>query len=252
MENSEFENARKNGSDSAQQAGVGRSALALSLTVLLIQACASGDVAAVANLVSEQNADPFSKDESGRTPLGVACEAGQVQVAKYLIETEGVSPGFKGTNGSTPLHAAARGGHLDVVRYLVDDRGVDPSCKDRNQRTPLDSAKHSGVRDFLASRGAKGSQIQQFQPVALPNTTSLLSRGPERLQMQQHFQPVTLPNATSLLSKQHSRSQSEERRPSLVCVHRVFSSRVTSEFSLTLSRCCPMEKCQQRKHQSWT
>ncbi|CAI8019530.1 hypothetical protein GBAR_LOCUS11736 [Geodia barretti] len=80
----------------AQRSNVVRGAVALSLSLLLIQACASGDVAAVANLVSEQNANPFSKDESGRTPLGVACEAGHVQVAKYLIETEGVSPVFRG------------------------------------------------------------------------------------------------------------------------------------------------------------
>ena len=40
----------------AKRSKVVRGAVALSLSVLLIQACASGDVAAVANLVSEQNA----------------------------------------------------------------------------------------------------------------------------------------------------------------------------------------------------
>ncbi|CAI8033550.1 Ankyrin repeat domain-containing protein 31, partial [Geodia barretti] len=111
--------------------------------------------------------------------------------AKYLIETEGVSPGFRGTDGATPLHSAARGGHLTVVSYLVDEQGVDPSSRDRNQLTPLDYAKNDDVKNFLASRGAKGSQ-------------------------QKKFQPVTLPNATSLLSKQQSHPKPELRRPSLV------------------------------------
>ena len=138
---------------------------AFTLTLLLIQACASGDVVLVANLVSEQNADPFSKDESGRTPLGVACEAGHVQVAKYLIETKGVSPGFRGTNGSTPLHAAARGGHLDVVRYLVDDRGVDPSSRDREGLSPLDYATNNVVREFLIRCNVLGTKGKSFLPV---------------------------------------------------------------------------------------
>ena len=148
----------------AQRSNVVRGAVALSLSLLLIQACASGDVAAVANFVSEQNANPFSKDESGRTPLGVACEAGHVQVAKYLIETEEVSPGFRGTDGATPLHSAARGGHLTVARYLVDEQGVNPSCTDKNGLRPIDYAKNSNVREFLLHYNSRGAQADWLGP----------------------------------------------------------------------------------------
>ena len=140
----------------AQRSGVLRSAVALSLTLLLIQACASGDVAAVASLVSEQNANPFSRDESGRTPLGAACEAGHVQVARYLIETGGVSPGFRGAGGATPLHLAARGGRLEVVKYLVEEKGVDPNCKDESGLKPFDYSQNEDVRKFLAYFGTRG------------------------------------------------------------------------------------------------
>ena len=140
---------------------LGRRTLALSLTVLLIQACAAGDVATVADLISVRNANPFVKDESGRTPLGVACEAGHLDVVRHLIEREGVSPGFRGAGGTTPLHVAARGGHVEVVRYLIDERGVDPSCEDDNGVTPLDCAQDVKVKKFLLSRGARKSKTDR-------------------------------------------------------------------------------------------
>ena len=140
---------------------LGRRAVVLSLTLLLIQACAAGDVATVADLISVRNANPFEKDESGRTPLGVACEAGHLDVVRHLIEKEGVSPGFRGAGGTTPLHVAARGGHVEVVRYLIDERGVDPSCEDDNGVTPLNCAQYVKVKKFLLSRGARKSKTDR-------------------------------------------------------------------------------------------
>ena len=118
-------------------------------------------MATVADLISVRNANPFEKDESGRTPLGVACEAGHLDVVRHLIEREGVSPGFRGAGGTTPLHVAARGGHVKVVRYLIDERGVDPSCEDDNGVTPLDCAQYVKVKKFLLSRGARKSKTDR-------------------------------------------------------------------------------------------
>ena len=148
-----------------QQSTALRRAAALSLTILLIQACASGDLVAVTNLVADQCANPFSRDESGRTPLGAACEAGHVEVARYLIETAGVSPRSRGADGATPLHAAAKGGHLTVIRYLVEKQGVDPSIKDSDGRSPLEYTKNSVVREFLISHDVHGSQGNKFMPI---------------------------------------------------------------------------------------
>ena len=67
-----------------------RGVVALSLTALLIQACASGDVAAVVNLVTERHASASEQDEeSGLTPLVAACEAGHMEVVKYISDREG-------------------------------------------------------------------------------------------------------------------------------------------------------------------
>ena len=149
---------RTKGDSSPRHSGLGRGALALSLTVLLIQACASGDVAAVADLVSEKNVDPFAGDESGRTPLAVACEAGHMEVVKFLMERDKEERALTGAGGTTPLHVAARGGHIEVVKYLIDDRGMDPSCEDSDGFTPLDCARNSKMRKCLLSCGARGSK----------------------------------------------------------------------------------------------
>ncbi|CAI8056202.1 hypothetical protein GBAR_LOCUS30624, partial [Geodia barretti] len=131
------------GDGSPAHPGVGRRAAALSLTLLLIQACASGDVAAVVDLVSGKNADPFASDESGRTPLGVASEAGHIEVIRFLMERDKEGLAVSGAGGTTPLHdkeglsgssallQASRNGDLSQVKYLVEERHVDPhSCED--------------------------------------------------------------------------------------------------------------------------
>ena len=166
--------SRKKRDSSAANSGVGGGAVALSLTVLLIQACASGDVANVADLVSEKNVDPFVGDESGRTPLAVACEAGHMEVVKFLMERDKEGRALRGAGGTTPLHVAARGGHIEVVKYLIDDRGMDPSCEDSDGFTPLDYARNNKMRKFLLSRGARGSKAyrsrrhQTTEPPSIP------------------------------------------------------------------------------------
>ena len=131
-----------------------RGVVALSLTALLIQACASGDVAAVVNLVTERHAPASEQDEeSGLTPLVAACEAGHMEVVKYLIEREGVDPEQAARDGTTPLHAAARGGHVEVVQYLIDEKKVNSDCKDEKGSTPLDCALNNEIVKLLNELG---------------------------------------------------------------------------------------------------
>ena len=172
---------RKKRDSSPANSGVGRGALALFLTVLLIQACASGDVATVADLVSEKNVDPFASDESGRTPLAVACEAGHMEVVKFLMERDKEGRALTGAGGTTPLHVAARGGHIEVVKYLIDDQGMDPSCENSDGFTPLDCAQNNKMRKFLLSCGARGSKAyrphhhQATDPPSIPQPETPVS-----------------------------------------------------------------------------
>ena len=159
------------GDGSPAHSGVGRRAAALSLTLLLIQACASGDVAAVVDLVSRKNADPFDSDESGRTPLGVASEAGHIEVVKFLTERDKEGLAVRGSGRTTPLHVAARGGHIELVKYLIDEQGMDPSCEDEDGIIPLDCARTNKMRNFLLSRGGSGSKTYRSRRhLPLPET----------------------------------------------------------------------------------
>ena len=127
-----------------------RGVVALSLTTLLIQACSSGDVAAVVSLVTERHAPLSEQDEeSGLTPLAAACKAGHMEVVKYLIEREGVDPEQAARDGTTPLHAAARGGHAEVVQYLIEEKRVNTDYKDEKGSTPLDCALNSEIKKLL-------------------------------------------------------------------------------------------------------
>ena len=107
-----MDKAERNGSSS--RSALRRRAAALSLTVLLIQACASGNVAAVADLVTEKNVDPFASDESGRTPLGVAREAGHIEVIKFLMERDKERRALRGAGGTTSTYTAQPTGMVEA------------------------------------------------------------------------------------------------------------------------------------------
>ena len=154
-----MDKAKGNGSPSSP--GIGQRAAALSLIVLLVQACASGDVATVANLVTEKNADPYASDDSGRTPLGAACEGGHIDVVKFLMERDREK---RAARGITPLHMAARGGNVEVVKYLIDEQGMDPSCEDEKGFTPYDCAQNNEMRKFILSRRGRASGLRSGKP----------------------------------------------------------------------------------------
>ena len=136
-----------------------RRTAALCLSALLIQACASGDVVAVANLICEGRVDPsVTIDGSGRTALSVACGEGHIAVVRHLIEKEGVSPLLRGAGWSTPLHAAVKGGHIEVVKYLIEE-GVNPSCEDEDGVTALDCTTDVKMKDLLLNHGARLSKV---------------------------------------------------------------------------------------------
>ena len=162
----EMDRGERNGAPSSP--GIGQRAAALSLIVLLVQACASGDVATVADLVTEKNLDPYASDGSGRTPLGAACEGGHIDVVKFLLERDREKRAARGIIGTTPLHMAARGGNVEVVKYFIDEQGMDPSCEDENGFTPYDCAQNNRMRKFILGRGGRESGLQSGEPSSDP------------------------------------------------------------------------------------
>ena len=147
---------------SLSRPGLLRLTVSLSLSALLVQACASGDIATVANLVTEKHADPFASDKSRRTPLKVACEAGHIEVVKFLMEREGASQALMRTDGTTPLHVAARAGNLDILKYLINEKGMDPFCRDKNGLTAAQYARNNRTTVALTCCGATESGAKRL------------------------------------------------------------------------------------------
>jgi hypothetical protein len=141
------------GDGSPAHSAVGRRAAALSLTLLLIGACASGDVAAVVDLVSRKNADPFASDELGRTPLGVASEAGHIEVVKFLSERDME----RRVAGGTLPHPASEVGKGSGMSGIVASRNptytVQPTRQPTVSVTPAGQDSGRVERDSASTQG---------------------------------------------------------------------------------------------------
>jgi ankyrin repeat protein len=115
-------------------------------------------------LLSEDNVDPESKDEHGRTPLSSAVGAGEKTVMKPPFAKGWTYPGCEDHYGQTPLSRAAANvswptskGYEAVVELLLVKDGVDRDSEDNEGRTPLSWAAWSGygaaVKVLLAKDG---------------------------------------------------------------------------------------------------
>jgi ankyrin repeat protein len=54
-------------------------------------------------LFANENVDPDSKGEKGRTPLSLAISIGHEAIVKLLLAKDSVDPNFKNENSRTPL-----------------------------------------------------------------------------------------------------------------------------------------------------
>ena len=175
--------SKKEGSPS--QSDLLHSVVAVSLTALLIQACASrkgerrsfsdydelgrtGTAAghnniylleiardgiaplhAAARRGSQRKMNIDCQVEHGSTPLHYAVLGGQLDIVQYLINERGCDRMCRNKDGETPLHNACRTNNLDVVKYLIEDLKVDSSCRDKNDCTPLHIAAAFGTLSIV-------------------------------------------------------------------------------------------------------
>src|SRR5919106_3396365 len=80
-----------------------------------VEACRTGDVDAVQELLLADPELARSRDAHGSTPLHAAAARGHHQVVRLLLQ-QGADPNARDAgDNATPLHFAAGGGHVDVV-----------------------------------------------------------------------------------------------------------------------------------------
>jgi uncharacterized protein len=114
------------------------------------EACALGDTARVAELLSadRQLVEQYSAD--GFTALGLASYFGHRDVALLLLDT-GADPKGASRNALrvSPLHSAVSAGHGALAALLLE-RGADPDLEEANGMTPLHTAAGTGNREMVA------------------------------------------------------------------------------------------------------
>lgn len=103
---------------------------------ILREACLSGNVEFVKNLVEKHNCAINGVDKEGNSFLHCAAKSGNIDLVEYLIK-RGLRPEYKNKNGANILLAACESGNLDLVKKLVYEYGMDAHSKDKHCHTAL-------------------------------------------------------------------------------------------------------------------
>lgn len=117
-----------------------------------------GDLARLAELLGESDADPIdARSGDGFTALHLAAFFGRLRIAQELLDRGAdANTWSSGVRRVQPLHSAVAGGHAAVARLLVE-RGAGPDQPQDGGFTPLHAAARNGMDtlcDFLVEHGA--------------------------------------------------------------------------------------------------
>jgi len=87
-------------------------------TALLCQAIVDGDDEKVAEWLGREDADPNTRDYTGRTPLHLAVMSSTPEIVRLLVDA-GARLVARLADGRTALHLAAARGHVEIVKILM-------------------------------------------------------------------------------------------------------------------------------------
>ncbi|KAK0661521.1 Ankyrin repeat domain-containing protein 11 [Lasiodiplodia hormozganensis] len=87
-------------------------------TARLCQAIVDGDLEHVEDWLSQEGADPNTRDYTGRTPLHLACHSSSPEIVQRLVDA-GARMVARLADGRTALHLAAARGNVEIVRILM-------------------------------------------------------------------------------------------------------------------------------------
>ncbi|KAK1143690.1 hypothetical protein N8T08_006090 [Aspergillus melleus] len=87
-------------------------------TERLCHAIVDGDLDAVKEWLAGEDADPNSRDYTGRAPLHLACMTSTPGIVQCLVDN-GARLTARVADGRTPLHIAAARGSVEIVRILL-------------------------------------------------------------------------------------------------------------------------------------
>lgn len=88
-------------------------------TARLCQSIVDGDVEDVLNWLSQEGADPNTRDYTGRSPLHLAVSASTPEVVQCLVD-HGARLTARLADGKTALHLAASRGNTEMIKTLME------------------------------------------------------------------------------------------------------------------------------------
>ncbi|KAF4470475.1 ankyrin repeat [Fusarium albosuccineum] len=166
----------------------------------LYMAAAFGQLDAVVALV-EHEADPFHRDEQGRTALTAAARGGHVSIIRLLHEL-GDCLELRVKTGRGPLLEAASKGQTEDVALLLD-LGAKSESKDSRGGTPLWYAAtngHRAVVELLLAHGANIESANKSGCTPLMAAVKSRDRTVARLLLERgaHMRPESIQNLSPL------------------------------------------------------
>lgn len=107
------------------------------------QAIVDGDVSHITHWLSQEGADPNTRDHTGRTPLHLAVMCSTAEVVRALVNG-GARLVSRLADGKTALHLAAARGNVEIIKILMEkstENEAEHEEKDNQRRRARVAAK---------------------------------------------------------------------------------------------------------------
>lgn len=101
-------------------------------TARLCQDIVDGELEHVQDWLSQDGADPNTRDHTGRTPLHLAVTSSTAEVVKCLVD-HGARLVARLADGRTALHLAAERGDTEIVKILMDKSNANEAEEEEKQ-----------------------------------------------------------------------------------------------------------------------
>eukprot|EP00945_MAST-04E_sp_MAST-4E-sp1_P003437 g3437.t1 len=137
-----------------------------------LDACRSGDMAALKHFVKVEKWDPAAcHDRNGSSGLLWAAGGGHLECVKFLVGSSNVDPvvelqkGRRGYAGRNALHWSARNGHLECCQYFIEACGLEIDAPTEDGTTPFHLAVWQNripVCSYLVEQGCNPHLLNSY------------------------------------------------------------------------------------------